>query len=171
MLGCGLGAMVVWHVTVHPPFSPTPHSTTVRDIDDGADHRATQAAMAVLAIPLSDRRRVCATLAALLHLSTVEFEPPPPTHSQSKKEKGATAATGGGGGDDEREGSSVCPLSEPALQLGASLLGLASHTALASVLTRVRVAVRGEVTYRLLSPAAAADTRDALVKQVGSGVG
>jgi myosin-5 len=52
-----------------------------------------------------------------------------------------------------------------ALAAAAALLGLGG-AALLSVLTRQRLEVRGEVTHRTFTPARAADTRDALAKQV-----
>jgi myosin V len=121
---------------------------------NAAEYRRTLEAMARVGIPQREREAVMRTVAAVLHLGSVEF---------------CGGGGGNGGGNDNEDEAAVMPGSrgEEPLQAAAHLLGVDPDLLRRALATRTRQTPEGPIVSPQ-TPRAAADARDALAKVVYS---
>ncbi|KAK9842297.1 hypothetical protein WJX81_005127 [Elliptochloris bilobata] len=115
---------------------------TLADVDDGEELRSTLDAMAIVGLGEGEREAVLRTVAAVLHLGNIEFAP--------AADEGAAP---------------VGAASAAALSAVADLLEVGDGALLTALTTRV-IATAGDRIVKRLSAAAAAESRDALAKNL-----
>jgi myosin-5 len=122
---------------------------------NAAEYRRTLEAMARVGIPQQEREAVMRTVAAVLHLGSVEFG------------GGGGGVSGSGGGGDNEDAAAVLPgaRGEEPLAAAAHLLGVDPDSLRRALATRTRQTPEGPIVSPQ-TPRAASDARDALAKVV-----